>query len=331
VRLHEARELAGGASGRNGGFALRGLAMPYDAACRQLGAVAARTLMSLTEAGLRRLAEHAGDAFRPVGSLRLAADEAELEALHGEYAALAADGFAAEVVGELAPPLDRLYAGALLHPGDGALEPARWVRRLAHRACEAGADIHEHSPITVGEAAVQADAVVVCVDGGTAALLPELAPFARPTRGQVLVTEPLPDLWYPRLHYARAGYDYWQQLPGGRLVAGGCRDVALEDEYSAAEETTAPVQAAVEDLVARLAGRRPRITHRWAGTWGETPDLLPLVGAVPGRDAVHVAGGYSGHGNVLGFVCGELVARSLLGDPVPELGELDPARFYSSS
>jgi glycine/D-amino acid oxidase-like deaminating enzyme len=32
VRLHEAREIAGGASGRNGGFALRGGAMAYDAA-----------------------------------------------------------------------------------------------------------------------------------------------------------------------------------------------------------------------------------------------------------------------------------------------------------
>ena len=37
VRLHEAREIAGGASGRNGGFALRGGAMAYDVARTQLG------------------------------------------------------------------------------------------------------------------------------------------------------------------------------------------------------------------------------------------------------------------------------------------------------
>ena len=36
VRMHEAREVAGGASGRNGGFALRGGAMPYDDAVRDL-------------------------------------------------------------------------------------------------------------------------------------------------------------------------------------------------------------------------------------------------------------------------------------------------------
>ena len=37
VRVHDAREVAGGASGRNGGFALRGGAMPYDQAREWLG------------------------------------------------------------------------------------------------------------------------------------------------------------------------------------------------------------------------------------------------------------------------------------------------------
>ena len=37
VRIHDAREVAGGASGRNGGFALRGGAMPYDQAREWLG------------------------------------------------------------------------------------------------------------------------------------------------------------------------------------------------------------------------------------------------------------------------------------------------------
>jgi glycine/D-amino acid oxidase-like deaminating enzyme len=37
VRLHEARAVASGASGRNGGFALRGGAMAYDSAREWLG------------------------------------------------------------------------------------------------------------------------------------------------------------------------------------------------------------------------------------------------------------------------------------------------------
>ena len=42
VRVYEAREIAGGASGRNGGFALRGGAMPYDQAVASMGRERAR-------------------------------------------------------------------------------------------------------------------------------------------------------------------------------------------------------------------------------------------------------------------------------------------------
>jgi gamma-glutamylputrescine oxidase len=44
VRVYEAREIAGGASGRNGGFALRGAAPAYDAARRDLGPERAKGL-----------------------------------------------------------------------------------------------------------------------------------------------------------------------------------------------------------------------------------------------------------------------------------------------
>ena len=325
VRVHEAREVAGGASGRNGGFALRGAAQPYDEARASLGAGRARALMELTERTLERMEELAGDAFRRVGSLRLAWNDAEREALRREHDALGEDGFAVEWVDELAAPLDRLYFGAILHPDDGALFPARWVRRLARRAVEAGAEVREGETVRVDE--LDADVVVVAGDGFTASLLPELAPFVAPTRGQVLATEPLDEIRYERPHYAREGYDYWHQLPDGRLVIGGHRDAAFEEEATELMETTDVVQFRIEALVEQLVGRRPRITHRWAGIWGTTPDLRPLVGGVPGRDGVWVAGGYSGHGNVLGLACGDLLARAVLGDDVPELDLFDPLRF----
>ena len=58
-------------------------------------------------------------------------------------------------------------------------------------------------------------------------------------------------------------------------------------------------------------------------------DELPLVGRLRGRDA-WVAAGYSGHGNVMGLACGELVARAILGDPAPALDLFDPARLLSA-
>jgi glycine/D-amino acid oxidase-like deaminating enzyme len=330
VRLYEAGEIAAGASGRNGGFALRGAAKPYDQARVALGADAASRLMELTERSLDRMESLAGDAFRRVGSLRLAADEGEREELRREHDALLKDGFAVEWVDDLPDPLGRLYLGAIHHPADGALFPARWVRRLAGHAARAGADIREGEPVAVED--VDADIVVVAGDGFTASLLPELAELVWATRGQVLATEPLRELRYDRPHYARHGYDYWQQLPDRRLVIGGSRDAALAYEDTDVAETTDPVQRRLDELVERLVGARPRVTHRWAGIWGTTPDELPLAGPVPGREGVWVAGGYSGHGNALGLACGDLVARAILGDRVAELELFDPARFaYSSS
>jgi glycine/D-amino acid oxidase-like deaminating enzyme len=325
VRLYEARTIAGGASGRNGGFALRGAAVPYDAARVQIGAAGARLIMDLTERALDEMSELAGDALRRVGSFRLAADDDELDALRAEYEALTEDGYGVEWVAQLDAPLDRLYRGAILHPQDGALSPARWVRRLAAHAVEAGADIREGESVSVDD--VDADAIVVAGDGFTSALLPELAAAVVPTRGQVLATEPLGELRYERPHYARDGYDYWHQLPDGRLVIGGRRDAALDEEDTAVEETTARVQEQIESLATQLIGDRPTVAKRWAGIWGTTPDRLPLVGRVPGRDAVWVAGGYSGHGNALGFACGDLVARELLGESPEELALFDPARL----
>src|SRR5947199_7760043 len=77
VRVHDARQVAGGASGRNGGFALRGGTMPYDKAREWLGRDAARAYWLLTEEYLDRLASLAGDALRRTGSLRIAADDEE--------------------------------------------------------------------------------------------------------------------------------------------------------------------------------------------------------------------------------------------------------------
>ena len=320
VRLYEAREIAGGASGRNGGFALRGAAAPYDEVRRDLGDEGARLVMELTERALDRMEELAGDAFRRVGSLRLAFDGGERAALRREHDALRDQGFAVEWVDELGPPLDRLYQGAILHPRDGALQPARWVRRLAVHAANAGAEIREGERVTIEE--LDADAIVVASDGFIPQLLPELP--VRATRGQVLATEALRARLYERPHYARGGYDYWQQLPDGRLVIGGNRDASLSTEETDVEETTSPIQDRLDAHVEQLVGYGPRVTDRWAGIWGTTPDLMPLVGEV--RDGVWVAGGYSGHGNALGLACGDLVARAILGERPPELEIYDPAR-----
>jgi len=327
VRLHEARAIASGASGRNGGFALRGGAMAYDSARQWLGRDAAAAYWRLTEEYVGRMGELGGDAFRRTGSLRLAGDD-EREELRAEYDALDEDGFAAEWRDELPEILASRFTGALFHPDDAVLQPARLVRRLAAAAAEAGVEIREHARVEDLEA-LEADTILVATDGYPSGLLGELEGLIIPTRGQMIATEPLPEQLFPMPHYGRHGYDYWHQNEEGRLIVGGFRDADMDSEFTAEEATTDRIQGALESFAEDMLGRRPAITHRWAGVFGLVPDLMPVVGKHPGRDGLWVAGGYSGHGNVLGLMCGDLVADAIGGEPHPLLERMDPARLVS--
>lgn len=326
VRLHEERGIAGGASGRNGGFILRGTAAPFDVAVDTVGEEAAVAMWSWTEAEIAALAELAGPLFRQVGSLRLAIDEEEREELRAEHDAMRAAGVAVEWVDRPEGVLEGRFTAGLLHPPDGTIQPARWVRLLANLAVEAGAEIVEHHRVASLDE-LEAPTVLVATDGYPSGLLGEIEGLIIPTRGQVIATEPIPERWFEVPHYGRHGFDYWHQTPDGRIVAGGFRDVRLDEEFTAQEELTEPVQAALERFVNDIAGRELRVEHRWAGIFGLVMDFLPVVGRVPGSDRVWVAGGYSGHGNVLGFACGRLAARAITGDRDPLLDRFEPARL----
>jgi gamma-glutamylputrescine oxidase len=326
VRLFEAREIAGGASGRNGGFALRGGSASYPVLVESIGPDATAELWRWTESELAALASFAGDAFRPTGSLRLAADGEERDELRTEYEALRGAGFAVEWRDHLGPHLADRYPAAIFHPPDGVLQPARLVRRLARLAAGAGVEIEEYTRVG-STAETGAPTVVVATDGYPSGLLGELEGLVVPTRGQVIATEPIAERLYEIPHYGRHGFDYWHQTPDARIVAGGFRDVSLDTEFTAEEEITPAVQEALERFVVEHVGRPLRIDYRWAGIFGMVFDFLPVVGPLPGQDGVWVAGGYSGHGNVLGFACGRLVARAILGDRDPLLDLFEPARL----
>jgi glycine/D-amino acid oxidase-like deaminating enzyme len=193
---------------------------------------------------------------------------------------------------------------------------------------DAGAEVREHTRLA-SLADAEGATVLVATDGYPSGLLGDVAGLIIPTRGQVIATEPLGERPYPLPHYARHGYDYWQSDEAGRLVVGGFRDLDLEAEYTAEEATTPRIQDALEASVEALLGFRPEIEYRWAGIFGTVADQLPLVGPVPGRYRVWVSAGYSGHGNVLGFLCGKLVAQAILGERDPLLDLLEPDRRVS--
>src|SRR5205085_443959 len=114
-----------------------------------------------------------------------------------EYEALREDGIEAEWLDDVPGGAAGRFLGAISHSGDGALQPARLVRRLAARAAEAGAELREHDRVEDVDA-LDADRVLIATDGYGHGLVPELADLIWPTRGQVVVSEPLGSVLYDR-------------------------------------------------------------------------------------------------------------------------------------
>ena len=94
------------------------------------------------------------------------------------------------------------------------------MRRLAARAAAAGADIREHEPVEDVDA-LDAERVLVATDGYGRALLPELADVIWPTRGQIVVSEPLDRVLYDRR--TTPGRD---SITGSSSRTGGCCSAA---------------------------------------------------------------------------------------------------------
>ncbi|MCW2679263.1 MAG: dependent oxidoreductase [Frankiales bacterium] len=308
--------VGGGAAGRNGGFLLAGLAPAYHEVVARLGREKAAQLYSLTLGELDRICTATPEAVRRVGSLRIEDDEAGLADCSAQEAAMRADGFAVE-------PYDGPEGRGLLFPDDAAMQPLVRCRWLAQQAVRGGAVLHEQSPVlsvepgqvTTPGGSVSCSAVVVAVDGRLDLLLPELAGTVRTVRLQMLGTAPTAEVTVPRPVYLRGGYEYWQQLPDGRLAVGGFRDVGGDGEETTSAEPSEPVQSALERLLRARLGVTAPVTHRWAASVGYTRSGLPYLGEV--RDGVWVAGGYCGTGNVIGALCGRAAAARALGQEHP--------------
>jgi gamma-glutamylputrescine oxidase len=326
----DAGRVAAGAAGRNGGFLIGGPELALHHAIERWG-VPAVDLYRATLAELDRLADQLGsDVVRRVGSIRLAGlpgepksdDEAadrarELDDCALQSAALRAHGIAVE---EYDGPLGR----GLFLPDDAATNPAVRAIRLAASLASRAA-LHEDTRVTTIEpkrvvterGTINADTVVVAVDGRLEQLLPQLIDRVRTARLQMLSTAPVEDAGrLPCPVYGRWGYDYAQQLPDGRLFVGGGRDRFVDEEWTIDDEPSEPVQAYIETVAERMAGRPVDVVDRWAASVGFTQDGRPLCTLL--ADGVVAIGGYNGTGNLVGPVAARAaVALAVDGTPPP--------------
>jgi glycine/D-amino acid oxidase-like deaminating enzyme len=321
VVVLEGREPALGASGRNAGMVLSGVADSYAEADRLYGRAAARDLWQLSidnRETMLALATELSVDYDRCGSWLLADNERDAAQLAESHLLLSEDGFAHDYVDD--DPLGRGFLTGLYRPDDAVIHPARLVRALS---AAAQATVISGSPVTgfverpdgcvevVSERVrVIARRVLLNTNAYSRLIDPYFEDKVFACRGQIQVSEPAPMI-FRQAGYSHFGYWYFRQIPEagnpgmGRWLIGGARHHHFATENHTFDETpTDPVQA---DLHAYTSRYFPEladvpISHRWAGIMGFTADGLPLIGTLPHLPTVSFCVGFNGHGMGLGLM-----------------------------
>ena len=150
-----------------------------------------------------------------------------------------------------------------------------------------------------------ARSIIVATNAFAKDLLPELE--VSPGRGQVLVTEPIPNLKVQGTFHYNRGYTYFRNIDN-RILLGGFRDLDFNAEQTTEAGLTDLVQTALENLLYEtiLPSQKPKIEFRWSGVMGFGPEPQPIVKEV--RPGVFCAVRCNGMGIAMGSLLGEQVA-----------------------
>jgi gamma-glutamylputrescine oxidase len=338
VTLLEAREVGFGASGRNGGQAIHGLACEQSTVEAQLGLPEARRVwaMSIEAVDLirARIAMHDIDCDWRDGYLGLAVNARKGRELSAWADRMDKDyGHAFE---RIAPSdIGRWIASPRYHSGihdprSGHLHPLKYTLGLARAAARAGARIHEqsavtaieHGPVVVLRTAggeIRARHVLLAGNVYLQGLVPALERRIMPVGTYIACTEALDPKLADSLIPSRAAVcntnfvlDYFRTTNDQRMLFGG------RVSYS----TVTPSNLA-GSMRARMVGTFPqlasaRIDYAWGGFVDISMNRAPDFGRLPAQGAhaanIYYLQGFSGHGLALTGLAGKLVAEAIAGD-----------------
>lgn len=332
VTLLEAKQVGWGASGRNGGQAIHGLACDQSVIEDQLGLDDARRVWSMSLEALEllqtRMQQFQIDAEWRQGYIGVATNARKGAELM-QWADRMAQVYQAEFTRIPAADLPRWVASPRYHSGlydpqSGHLHPLKYALGIARAAAAAGVRIHEETPVTALETGpvvtvrtargtLRAKKVLlagnVYLQGvaeplerrimpvGTyivcsEAMDPALADSLIPTRSAVCDTNFV-------LDYLRTTNDH-RMLYGGRV------------SYS----TVTPPNLA-ESMRRRMVQTFPqlkdvKVQYAWGGFVDITMNRAPDFGRL--RDNLYYLQGFSGHGLALTGLAGRLVAEAMNGD-----------------
>jgi gamma-glutamylputrescine oxidase len=333
VVLLEEHRVGWGASGRNGGQALFGLAASQAKLEHLIGAGPARALWDVSVEALALLREliarfridcdlASGYLLTAVKPRHLRELHTEIEELRGRYGYPSVRFVPRE---ELATLLaTQRYLGALHDSNSGHLHPLNYTLGLAAAAESLGVRIFEgtrareltpaaaQARVRTAAGEVRARFLVLCGNVYLGDTVPALAAKIMGVATYIVATEPLGEARARQLitqNFATCDMnwvlDYFRRSADHRLLFGG------RVNYSGLRSFDAPAatQARMLRVFPELAGTR--IEYAWGGEVDITLNRAPDFGRLAPN--VYFLQGFSGHGLALTGIAGKLVAEAIAG------------------
>jgi glycine/D-amino acid oxidase-like deaminating enzyme len=128
------------------------------------------------------------------------------------------------------------------------------------------------------DAPIETKQLLVCTNGFAKKLIPSLDVV--PARGQVFVTEPIPNLKFKGCFHFDEGFYYFRNL-GNRLLLGGARNKDFKNEKTYSLETSTRIQNVLEEFMMQRilpkGSKKPKIELRWSGTMGMGKIKKPII------------------------------------------------------
>ncbi len=241
-----------------------------------------------------------------------------------------------EALRSLEPALSHRVLGAVYSPDERHVNPGLVTRAFARAAEVSGAEIRQGTMLT-GFRARGAQLTGVSTNSGDISDIDHVVLAAGPWTGDLTrrlgVRVPTPPMRGQMLAYRSTALRHAIWGENGYLVPktdGIVFAGATVEDVGFRKKTTARALAGLRHMATALVPslRAAEVVSEWAGLRPGSPDGLPIIGRLPGRDNVYVAAGHFRNGILLAPITGMLVSELLLqGHTEMPLKPFNPARF----
>jgi glycine/D-amino acid oxidase-like deaminating enzyme len=305
------------------------LDVPLVELTRKLGDERAKEAYCAALSGVRAIKQISESLAADVGlssrsTLYLASSTKDAKAFAKECDARQAIGLPCEVLSktDLRGMIHSDAPGALRTNAGAEVDPWRLTKALLDRSRARGAQVYGrttvrrivprngHVEVVADRGRLRASWIVVASGYEGQQFLPK--PVAKLHSTYAIATEPVASFegWPERslIWESARPYLYLRTTPDDRIMIGG-----LDDPFRNPKERDRRVNAKATRLLAKARRLFPHIEMEiavaWAGTFGETKDSLPFIGAHPDMDErVFFSLAYGANGIPFGAVAAEVIA-----------------------